>query len=93
MKQITPVASGEVSDRGEIAVAPESARKACRAVRAFLEMRLYAVDPFAAHRLPHRQTVGFDHGPAIGAHNEEVLRDLLGMAPAEIEALRQEGVI
>jgi crotonobetainyl-CoA:carnitine CoA-transferase CaiB-like acyl-CoA transferase len=32
-------------------------------------------------------------GPAIGAHNEEVLRDLLGMAPAEIEALRQEGVI
>jgi crotonobetainyl-CoA:carnitine CoA-transferase CaiB-like acyl-CoA transferase len=32
-------------------------------------------------------------GPAIGAHNEEVLRDLLGMAPAEIEALRQEEVI
>ena len=32
-------------------------------------------------------------GPAVGAHTDEVLGDLLGMAPAEVEALRGEGVI
>lgn len=32
-------------------------------------------------------------GPAVGAHTDEVLADLLGMAPAEVEALRREGVI
>lgn len=32
-------------------------------------------------------------GAAVGAHCHEVLSDLLGMSPAEIEALRVEGVI
>jgi crotonobetainyl-CoA:carnitine CoA-transferase CaiB-like acyl-CoA transferase len=32
-------------------------------------------------------------GPALGAHNEEVLQGLLGLAPEEITELRGEGVI
>ncbi|HET6521861.1 MAG TPA: CoA transferase [Geminicoccaceae bacterium] len=32
-------------------------------------------------------------GPPIGAHTDEVLGEMLGLRPAEIEALRQEGVI
>jgi len=32
-------------------------------------------------------------GPPIGAHTGEVLGELLGLQPAELEALRQEGVI
>jgi formyl-CoA transferase len=32
-------------------------------------------------------------GPPVGAHTDEVLRELLGLPPAEIAALRQEGVI
>lgn len=32
-------------------------------------------------------------GPAIGAHTDEVLRELLDLGPVEIEGLRQEGVI
>ena len=32
-------------------------------------------------------------GPAVGAHTDEVFAELLGMAPAEIEALRRERVI
>jgi crotonobetainyl-CoA:carnitine CoA-transferase CaiB-like acyl-CoA transferase len=35
------------------------------------------------------------HGtpPLLGEHTDEVLRDLLGMGEAEIEALRRERVI
>jgi formyl-CoA transferase len=32
-------------------------------------------------------------GPAIGAHRDEVMREMLGLGPSEIEALRQEGVV
>src|SRR5688572_16841746 len=32
-------------------------------------------------------------GPPVGAHTDEVLRELLGLPPAEIAVLRQEGVI
>jgi crotonobetainyl-CoA:carnitine CoA-transferase CaiB-like acyl-CoA transferase len=32
-------------------------------------------------------------GPPLGRHNDEILREFLGMSPAEIEALRKEGVI
>jgi crotonobetainyl-CoA:carnitine CoA-transferase CaiB-like acyl-CoA transferase len=32
-------------------------------------------------------------GPTIGAHNEEVFGNLLGYSRAEIENLRQSGVI
>jgi formyl-CoA transferase len=32
-------------------------------------------------------------GPSIGAHTGEVLGDLLGVQPAELDALRREGVI
>ncbi|MBD0672096.1 CaiB/BaiF CoA transferase family protein [Streptomyces sp. CBMA156] len=32
-------------------------------------------------------------GPALGAHNAEVYRDLLGIGPADLAALRDEGVI
>jgi formyl-CoA transferase len=32
-------------------------------------------------------------GPAIGAHTEDVMRELLQLGPAAIEQLRQEGVI
>ncbi|WP_333823895.1 CaiB/BaiF CoA transferase family protein [Pinisolibacter sp.] len=32
-------------------------------------------------------------GPAIGAHTDEVLTELLGLSPAEISALRNEGTI
>ena len=32
-------------------------------------------------------------GPPVGAHTDEVLRELLGLPPAEIAALRQEGRI
>lgn len=32
-------------------------------------------------------------GPPIGAHTDEVMRELLGMGPAEVEALRREGVV
>ncbi len=32
-------------------------------------------------------------GPAVGEHTEEVLSDILGMQPAEIAAMRREGVI
>lgn len=32
-------------------------------------------------------------GPEIGAHNEHILGDRLGLAPAEIDALRRKGVI
>lgn len=32
-------------------------------------------------------------GPAVGAHTEEVMSELLGLTPAEVEALRQEGAI
>ncbi|MBV9783982.1 MAG: CoA transferase [Acidisphaera sp.] len=32
-------------------------------------------------------------GPAVGAHTEEVMAELLGMQRTEVEALRQEGVI
>ncbi len=32
-------------------------------------------------------------GPPVGAHTDEVMGELLGLRPAEVEALRQEGVI
>ena len=32
-------------------------------------------------------------GPSVGAHTDDVLRDLLGMDPAEIDRLKKEGVI
>ena len=32
-------------------------------------------------------------GPAIGAHTDVVMGEMLGMAPAEVEKLRQEGVL
>ncbi|MEX0407468.1 CoA transferase [Aquibium sp. LZ166] len=32
-------------------------------------------------------------GPAVGEHTDEVLSDILGMQPAEIAAMRREGVI
>ncbi len=32
-------------------------------------------------------------GPTVGAHTHEVLSDLLGMAPDEIDALKKEGVL
>jgi formyl-CoA transferase len=32
-------------------------------------------------------------GPDVGAHTQSVLRELLGLAPAEVEGLRQEGVL
>ena len=32
-------------------------------------------------------------GPPIGAHNDEVMGEMLGLRPAEIETLRQEGVL
>jgi len=32
-------------------------------------------------------------GPPVGAHTEEVLSDLLGLRPQEIESLRAEGVV
>lgn len=32
-------------------------------------------------------------GPPVGAHTGEVIGELLGLLPAEVEALRQEGVI
>jgi crotonobetainyl-CoA:carnitine CoA-transferase CaiB-like acyl-CoA transferase len=32
-------------------------------------------------------------GPPIGTHTDEIMRELLGLQPAEIAALRQEGVI
>ena len=32
-------------------------------------------------------------GPAIGAHTDEVMREMLGLESADIEALRREGVI
>lgn len=32
-------------------------------------------------------------GPALGAHTEEILRDWIGLAPAEIEGLRRAGAI
>ncbi|MDF1790564.1 MAG: CaiB/BaiF CoA-transferase family protein [Thalassobaculaceae bacterium] len=32
-------------------------------------------------------------GPAVGAHTEEVLTELLGMSGAEIQALKKEGVL
>lgn len=32
------------------------------------------------------------HSPAIGEHNDEVLREMLGMSDAEIGAMRQKGV-
>ena len=32
-------------------------------------------------------------GPPIGAHTDEVLGEMLGLHPAEIDGLRQEGVI
>ncbi|WP_420562897.1 CaiB/BaiF CoA transferase family protein [Thalassobaculum sp.] len=32
-------------------------------------------------------------GPEVGAHTDEVLSELLGMAPDEIEALKKEGVL
>jgi crotonobetainyl-CoA:carnitine CoA-transferase CaiB-like acyl-CoA transferase len=32
-------------------------------------------------------------GPRLGAHNDEILGEVLGMKPQEIETLRQEGVL
>jgi crotonobetainyl-CoA:carnitine CoA-transferase CaiB-like acyl-CoA transferase len=32
-------------------------------------------------------------GPAVGAHNDEVFKDLLGMSDAEVASLRQTGII
>ena len=32
-------------------------------------------------------------GPALGAHNDAVFRGMLGLEPAEIDALREAGVI
>lgn len=32
-------------------------------------------------------------GPALGAHNDEVYREWLGLQPADVEALRESGVI
>jgi formyl-CoA transferase len=32
-------------------------------------------------------------GPPIGAHTDEVLRELLGLKPPEIAKLRAEGVV
>jgi crotonobetainyl-CoA:carnitine CoA-transferase CaiB-like acyl-CoA transferase len=32
-------------------------------------------------------------GPPLGAHNDEVLGEMLGLGAAEIEMLRQEGVL
>jgi len=32
-------------------------------------------------------------GPPLGAHNDEILAEVLGLKPAEIETLRQEGVL
>ena len=32
-------------------------------------------------------------GPCLGEHNDYVYGDLLGLAPAEIASLREEGVI
>jgi len=32
-------------------------------------------------------------GPALGAHNDEIYRDLLGMSSEEIEALTRDGII
>ena len=31
--------------------------------------------------------------PALGAHNDEIMGEVLGLKPAEIETLRQEGVL
>jgi crotonobetainyl-CoA:carnitine CoA-transferase CaiB-like acyl-CoA transferase len=31
--------------------------------------------------------------PTLGEHTEEVLEELLGLAPSEIEALRERGVV
>jgi hypothetical protein len=39
--------------------------------------------PYAIHHL----------APTLGQHNEQVLRDLLGLNPREIEQLRDDGVI
>jgi crotonobetainyl-CoA:carnitine CoA-transferase CaiB-like acyl-CoA transferase len=32
-------------------------------------------------------------GPAVGAHTDEVMAELLGLRPEEIAALRTEGVL
>ena len=32
-------------------------------------------------------------GPPLGAHNDEIMGEVLGLKPAEIETLRQEGVL
>ena len=32
-------------------------------------------------------------GPAIGAQTDEVMQEILGLGPAEVQALRQEGVV
>ena len=32
-------------------------------------------------------------GPALGAHNDEVYREWLGLRPSDVEALRESGVI
>jgi crotonobetainyl-CoA:carnitine CoA-transferase CaiB-like acyl-CoA transferase len=31
--------------------------------------------------------------PRLGEHTEEILRDVLGLEPTEVEALRREGVL
>jgi crotonobetainyl-CoA:carnitine CoA-transferase CaiB-like acyl-CoA transferase len=31
--------------------------------------------------------------PTLGQHNEEVLRDVVGLSPAEIQALERDGII
>jgi crotonobetainyl-CoA:carnitine CoA-transferase CaiB-like acyl-CoA transferase len=32
-------------------------------------------------------------GPEVGSHNDEIFGELLGMSPAEMSALKEEGII
>jgi CoA:oxalate CoA-transferase len=35
----------------------------------------------------------YDHQPTLGEHTEEILRDILGRAPEEVEQLRKSGIV
>ena len=37
-------------------------------------------------------TSGLRHAPALGEHTREVLRDVIGLAPAEIDGLISRGL-
>jgi crotonobetainyl-CoA:carnitine CoA-transferase CaiB-like acyl-CoA transferase len=90
--QAAGVAAGAVLDARDLANDPNLAARGFFREIAAPEVgpKLYAGQPIRLSATPPR--VG-SPAPTLGQHNDEVLRDVLGLTTAEIDGLRARGLI